>query len=178
MHDLETSLALLAKTPAALNALLRELPDAWTRRNEGEKTWSAFDIVGHLIHCEHADWMPRVRCILAHGDSQPFPPFDRGGHVKAVEGKSMPQLLDELLEIRAKNVAELRGLHLTEVDLARRGRHPGLGIVTMSELLATWAAHDLNHLHQMARVMAVQYREAVGPFAQYLGVMHCDAHGA
>jgi hypothetical protein len=177
MHNLETSIALLEKTPSALNALLRDLPEAWTRHNEGEKTWSAFEVVGHLIHCEHADWMPRVRTILKYGDSQPFPPFDRWGFVKAVEGKTMPQLLDELVAIRAQNVAELRGLHLTETDLARRGRHPGLGPVTMSELVATWAAHDLNHLHQMARVMAVQYREQVGPFAQYLGVMKCDAHG-
>ena len=178
MHDLDTSLALLARTPGALNALLRDLPDAWMRANEGEKTWSAFDIVGHLIHCEHADWMPRVRTILAHGDTQPFPPFDRWGHVKAVEGKTMPQVLDEFVELRAANLAELRSENLTEADLARRGRHPGLGSVTLSELLATWAAHDLNHLHQMARVMAVQYRDAVGPFAQYLGVMHCNAHGA
>lgn len=178
MHHLDTSLALLEKTPAALNALLRGLPDAWTRRNEGEKTWSAFDIVGHLIHCEHTDWMPRVRSILAHDDAQPLPPFDRWGHVKAVEGKSMPQLLDELSHIRAENLVELRAFGLTESDLTRRGLHPGLGSVTLSELLAAWAAHDLNHLHQMARVMATQYTDTVGPFRQYLGVMHCNAHGA
>jgi DinB superfamily len=178
MHNLETTLALLANTPAALNALLRDLPDAWTRASEGEKTWSAFDVVGHLIHCEHDDWMPRVRVILEHGNAVPFPPFDRWGHVKAVEGKSMAELLDELIQLRADNLAELRGLRLTESVLARRGRHPALGVVTLSELLATWAAHDLNHVHQMARVMAHQYREAVGPFRQYLGVMRCDAHGA
>jgi hypothetical protein len=178
MHDLDASLALLERTPSALNALLRELPDAWTRCNEGEKTWSPFDIVGHLVHCEHTDWMPRVRCILAHGDSQPFPPFDRFGHMKAVEGKSMAQVLDELIGLRAANLAELRSKNLTESDLARRGRHPSLGLVTLSELLATWAAHDLNHLHQMSRVMALQYADAVGPFRQYLGVMRCNAHGA
>lgn len=177
MHNLETTFSLLEKTPVALNALLRDLPDAWTRRNEGEKTWSAFDVVGHLVHCEHDDWMPRVRVILEHGDAVPFPPFDRWGHVKAVEGKRMAQLLDELVKLRAHNLAELRGLRLTEADLVRRGRHPGLGVVTLSELLATWAAHDLNHLHQMARVMAFQYREVVGPFREYLGVMRCDAHG-
>jgi hypothetical protein len=178
MHKLESTLALLERTPSALNALLRDLPDVWTRLNEGEKTWSAFDVVGHLIHCEHEDWMPRVRTILRHGDTQPFPPFDRWGFVRAVEGKSMAQLLDEFIDIRAKNLAELRSLSPNETDFARRGRHPGLGIVTLSELLATWAAHDLNHLHQMARVMAIQYRDAVGPFAQYMGVMHCNAHGA
>jgi hypothetical protein len=177
MHDIDTSLALLERTPSAFNALLRDLPDAWTRRNEGEKTWSAFDIVGHLVHCERADWMPRVRSILASTEPQPFPPFDRWGHVRAVEGKSMAQVLDELAELRAANLAELRLKNLTERDLSRRGIHPGLGPVTLSELLATWSAHDLNHLHQMARVMAVQYRDPVGPFRQYLGVMHCDAHG-
>jgi hypothetical protein len=178
MHDLSTSLTLLDRTPLALNALLRGLPDAWTRRNEGENTWSAFDIVGHLIHCEHQDWMPRVKVILAHGDTQPFPPFDRWGHVQAVAGQSMPQLLDAFAAARAANLAALRAMSLTASDLDRRGRHPGLGIVTMSELLAAWAAHDLNHLHQMARVMAFQYRDAIGPFRQYLGVMHCNAHGA
>jgi DinB superfamily len=177
MHDLDVSLALLDRTPAALNAFLRDLPDAWTRRNEGEKTWSAFDVVGHLVHCEREDWMPRVRAILDHGDSAPFPPFDRFGHIRAVEGKSMAQVLDELIELRAKNLAELRSKRLTESDLALHGIHPGLGPVTLSELLATWAAHDLNHLHQMARVMAHQYRDVVGPFRQYLGVMHCNAHG-
>ena len=178
MHDLNGTIALLERTPAALDALLRDLPDEWTRRNEGEHTWSAFEVVGHLIHCEHDDWMPRVRTILAHGDTRPFPPFDRWGHVRAVEGKSLPQLLDELTGIRRENIAALRALNLAEADLARPGRHPALGIVTLSELLATWAAHDLNHLHQIARVMAHQVREPVGPFRAYLGVMRCDAHGA
>lgn len=178
MHDLQATVALLEKTPSAFNALLRDLPEAWTRRNEGERTWSAFDVVGHLIHCDYDDWMPRIHTALQHGDSQPFAPFDRWGHVKAVEGKSMPQLLDEWIPLRAKRIQELQDLHLSEADLARRGRHPGLGPVTISELLATWATHDLNHLHQTARVMAQQYRENVGPFRQYLGVMHCDAHGS
>jgi hypothetical protein len=178
MHNLDTSLALLERTPAALNALLRDLPDAWTRRNEGEKTWSAFDVVGHLVHCEQADWMPRAKSILASVEPQAFPPFDRWGHVKAVEGKSMAQVLDELASLRAANLAELRSKNLTQSDLARRGIHPALGPVTLSELLATWAAHDLNHVHQMARVMAHQYQEVVGPFQKLLGVMHCDAHGA
>jgi len=177
MHDLDLTVALLQQTPSAFNALLRNLPDEWTRRNEGENTWSAFDVVGHLIHCDHDDWMPRIHTTLQHGDSQPFAPFDRWGHVKAVEGKSMPQLLDEWMQLRAKRMSELRGLQLSPADLARRGRHPGLGPVTISELLATWAAHDLNHLHQTARVMAHQYRENVGPFRQYLGVMHCEGHG-
>jgi hypothetical protein len=178
MHSLDQTIALLTRTPAALDALLRDLPDAWTRANEGENTWSAYDVVGHLIHCDHTDWMARARILLEFGETRPFDPFDRWGHVKAVEGKSFGQLLDDLASVRAANLAELRGWNLTETDLAKRGRHPALGTVTLGELLATWAAHDLNHLHQMARVMAYQCREDVGPFRQYLGVMRCDAHGA
>jgi hypothetical protein len=177
-HDLEHSISLLTRTPAALDALLRDLPDTWTRRDEGDKTWSAFDVVGHLIHCEHTDWMPRARMILQFGDTRPFEPFDRWGHVKASQGKSLGQLLDELARVRAENVAEVRGWGLGPEQLALRGRHPALGTVTLSELLATWAAHDLTHLHQIARVMAHQYRDAVGPFAAYLGVMQCGGHGA
>ena len=177
-HDLDHSLSLLSRTPAALDALLRDLPDAWTRRNEGEKTWSAFDVVGHLIHCERTDWMPRARMILQHGDTRPFDPFDRWGHVNEVEGKSLPNLLDELSRVRAENLAELRGWRLGPEQLALRGRHPALGSVTLSELLATWAAHDLTHLHQITRVMAHQYHDTVGPFAAFLGVMQCGGHGA
>lgn len=147
-------------------------------RNEGQNTWSAYDIVGHLIHCEIDDWIPRARRILADGEAKPFDPFDRQGHRKLVLGKTLPQLLDDFAARRAANVDELRSWDLTSADLDKRGLHPALGPVTFSELLATWAAHDLNHLHQMARVIAHQYREAVGPFRAYLGVMQCTAHGA
>jgi DinB family protein len=178
MHHLDQTIAFLSRTPAVLNALLRELPDAWTLHNEGEKTWSAYDIVGHLIYCEIDDWMPRARRILVDGEAKPFEPFDRWGHLKLVEGKALPQLIDEFAARRAANLDELRSWNLTEADIEKRGRHPRLGSLTLSELLATWAAHDLNHLHQMSRVMAHQYREAVGPFRAYLGVMQCTAHGA
>lgn len=135
-------------------------------------------MVGHLIHCERTDWMPRARIILEFGETRPFDPFDRWGHVQAVEGKSVGELLDDLARERAANLDELRGWNLTDGDLAKRGRHPALGTITLGELLAAWAAHDLNHLHQIARVMAIQYREEVGPFRQYMGVMQCSAHGA
>ena len=161
-----------------MDALLRGLPDEWTLRNEGEGTWSAFDVVGHLIHCERVDWMPRTNWLLQHGETEPFPAFDRWGHVREVQGKSLPQLLDEFVAIRAENLDRLSALNLRPEDLSRRGLHPALGSVTLSQLLATWAAHDLNHLHQMSRVMAGQYREAVGPFREYMGVMRCAAHGA
>jgi hypothetical protein len=174
---LESSFALLERTPAAVDALLRGLPEAWVMATEGEKTWSARDIVGHLIHCEHTDWMPRARSILVSDGVTEFPPFDRSGHVQAIEGKPLEQLLEEFAEIRATNLIEARGWNLRPEELALRGRHPALGEVTLDELLATWAAHDLNHLHQLTRVLAHQYREAVGPFQSYLGVLHCDGHG-
>lgn len=177
-HNLEDSLSLLARTPAALDALLRDLPDAWTRRDEGDKTWSAFDVVGHLIHLERTNWIPRARMILQSGDTKPFEPFDRWGHVPAIRGQSLPQLLDELSGIRSQNIALVRGWRLSPDQLALRGLHPTFGPVTLSELLATWAAHDLTHLHQITRVMAHQYRDTVGPWSKFLGVMNCGGHGA
>jgi DinB superfamily len=176
-HHLEQTIALLARTPAALNALLRGLPEEWTFRNEGEKTWNVFDIIGHLIHAERTDWMPRARMVLESGEAEPFPPFDREGHIRESLGKSLEQLLDEFARVRSENLEHLRALHLRAEDLERRGRHPALGAVTLSELLATWATHDLNHLHQISRVMAHQYRETVGPWSAYLGVLHCKGHG-
>jgi len=177
-HNLEYTIALLARTPAALDALLRDMPDAWTRCNEGEKTWSAFDVVGHLVHGELTDWMPRARTILDSGETRAFKPFDRWGQERASAGKSLGQLLDEFARLRAQNLRELHELKLKQDDLARRGRHPELGVVTLSELLATWAAHDLTHLHQISRIMAHQYHDAVGPWSVYLGVMQCAGHSA
>ncbi len=177
-HNLQDTTSLLTRTPAALNALLRDLPETWTLRNEGENTWSAFDIIGHLIHGERTDWMPRARMVLQFGETQPFEPFDRQGHAREMQGKSLGQLLDEFARLRAANLAELRALNLRPEDLERHGRHPSLGVVTLSALLATWAAHDLTHLHQISRVMAHQYREAVGPWSAYLGVLHCAGHGS
>jgi hypothetical protein len=177
-HNLQHTISLLARTPGALSAFLRDLPETWTFRNEGEDTWSAFDIVGHLIHADRTDWMPRVKTILKFGESEAFESFDRWGHVRESQGKSLGQLLDEFANVRVEKLAELRALNLKSEDLERRGRHPALGVVTLSYLLATWAAHDLNHLHQISRVMAHQYRQAVGPFGAYLGVLKCDGHSS
>jgi DinB superfamily len=177
-HNLEHTISLLSRTPATINALLRDLPQAWTLRNEGDDSWSAFDIVGHLIHGDRTDWMPRARMILQYGEAKPFEPFDRMGQVRESEGKSLPQLLDEFARLRAEKITELRSLKLQPQDFQRRGLHPALGVVTLSQLLATWAAHDLTHLHQISRVMAHQYRSAVGPWSKYLGVMHCDGHSS
>jgi hypothetical protein len=177
-HDLSNSIALLTRTPATLNALLRDLPNAWTSTNEGENTWTVFDVVGHLIHGERTDWMPRAKRILEFGESKAFDPFDRFAQNRESQGKSLPQLLDEFAGLRADNLTQLRALNLQPQDFDRRGRHPALGTVTLSELLATWAAHDLTHLHQISRIMAYQYRDAVGPWSKFLGVMHCAGHSA
>ena len=177
-HNLQDTISLLAGTPAALNALLRDLPETWTLRNEGGETWSAFDIVGHLIHGERTDWMPRARMILQFGEAKTFEPFDRWGQGRESKGKSLAQLLDEFARLRSENLAELRALNLRQEQLERRGKHPALGVVTLSELLATWAAHDLTHLHQISRVMAHQYREAVGPWTKFLGVLQCAGHSS
>jgi hypothetical protein len=177
-QGLPQTISLLTRTPLALNALLRDLPEEWTLRNEGENTWSAFDVVGHLIHGERTDWMPRVRMVLQFGESQKFEPFDRWGQARESQGKSLEQLLDEFARLRSENLGALRGLNLRPEDLERRGRHPSLGIVTLAQLLATWATHDLTHLHQISRVMAHQYRDAVGPWIAYLGVLQCAGHSS
>jgi hypothetical protein len=177
-HSLPQTISLLTRTPSALNVLLRDLPDAWTLRNEGDKTWSPFDVVGHLIHGERTDWMPRVRTILQHGEAQPFAPFDRWAQERESQAKSVDQLLDEFSALRFENLGELRALNLTPDHLNLRGRHPALGVVTLSQLLATWAVRDLTHLHQISRTMAHQYRNAVGPWAAYLGVLHCAGHSS
>jgi DinB family protein len=175
---LEDTIALLASTPATLNALLRDLPEIWTQRSEGGDTWNAFEVIGHLIHGERTDWMPRARMILDFGETRTFEKFDRSGHQSEVEGKTTNQLLNEFARDRSENLARLRAMNLKKEDLARRGRHPALGVVTLSQLLATWAAHDLTHLHQISRIMANQYREAVGPWSAYLGVMQCHGHSS
>ena len=177
-QDLQRTVSLLSRTPSALSALLRDLPDAWTFANEGENTWTVFDIVGHLIHGERTDWMSRAKTILEFGETKTFEPFDRLGQMRESQGKSLGQLLDEFAHLRSANLDELRTLNLGEEDFQRRGRHPALGVVTLSDLLATWAVHDLTHLHQISRVMAHQYREAVGPWSKYLGVLQCAGHSS
>jgi len=175
---LDDTIALLSTTPSALNALLRNLPETWIHTREGADSWTAFEVVGHLIHGERTDWIPRARMILQYGDSRPFDAFDRGGHQQEIQGKSIGQLLDEFSRARSENLDGLKGLKLQPSDFTRRGMHPALGGVTMSQLLATWAAHDLTHLHQISRIMAYQYRDTVGPWSAYLGVMQCNGHSS
>lgn len=177
-HNLDYTIGLLARTPATLDTLLRDLPDTWVLSNEGERSWNAFEVVGHLIHGEKTDWMPRARIILEFGESRTFEPFDRLAQERDSAGKSLGELLDEFARVRAVNLDDLRAMKLTDNDLRKRGVHPVFGSVTLSQLLATWVAHDLTHLHQISRVMAHQYRDAVGPWTKFLGVMQCAGHSS
>jgi DinB family protein len=177
-QNLEQTIALLARTPAALNAWLRDLPEAWTHRNEGGDTWNVFEVVAHLIYGERTDWIPRVRIILEFGESRAFEPFDRKGHIKLSQGKTLAQLLDEFARVRSEGLKQLRAMNLRPEDLERRGRHPAFGAVKLSQHLASWASHDLTHVHQISRIMAGQYREAVGPWSAYLGVLQCAGHSS
>jgi hypothetical protein len=169
--DLPHALEILERTPATFRALLGGLSAEWTAPNEGPDTFSAFDNVGHLIHGERTDWIPRARIILEQGPRRRFEPYDRFAQYRESRGKSMEMLLDEFARLRAENLATLRGWRLSDRELALEGEHPELGAVTLRQLLATWAAHDLGHVAQTARVMAKQYREAVGPWRTYLPVL-------
>lgn len=170
-YRLDEALALLERMPVILRAWLAELPDAWTRATEGPGTWSAFDVVGHLIHGEKTDWIPRTEWILQKGESAPFEPFDREAMFAASEGRSLEELLGAFAALRTANLVRLRGLGLTEADLDRRGRHPEFGPVTLRQHLATWVAHDMSHLAQIARVMAKRYGADAGPWKAYLSVL-------
>ncbi len=169
--DLTTGVAVLERTPQTLRALLGGLPDAWTEATEGPGTWSPYVVVGHLIHGERADWIARARIILAQGAERRFAPFDREAQFRESAGRSLDALLREFATLRAENLATLRAWRLTDAQLALDGEHPAFGAVTLRQLLATWVAHDLSHLTQIARTMATQYRDAVGPWRAYLSVM-------
>jgi hypothetical protein len=169
--DLTAGVAVLERTPQTLRAMLAGLPLAWTDATEGPQTWSPYDIVGHLIHGERTDWIPRAQIILAQGENRRFTPYDRFAQFGESQGKTLAALLDEFERLRAENLMTLAGLRLTEAQLALEGEHPAFGAVTLRQLLATWVAHDLGHVAQTARVMAKQYREAIGPWREYLPVM-------
>ncbi|HSE32590.1 MAG TPA: DinB family protein [Pyrinomonadaceae bacterium] len=170
--QLEEARQILSRTPLTLNSLLLPLSNAWLLRNEGAETWSPFDVVGHLIHGEETDWIPRTKVILQHGEGRPFEPFDRFAMFERSKGKSITELLDTFTRLREANLQELDEMKLTAADLEKRGRHPELGTVTLKQLLATWVAHDLGHVAQIVRVMAKQYREEVGPWRQYLSIVN------
>jgi hypothetical protein len=169
--ELTAGIAVLERTPDTLRALLAGLPPTWTDATEGPETWSPYVIVGHLIHGERTDWIPRAQIILDQGPQRRFTPYDRFAQFHESQGKPLAVLLDEFARLRTENLATLAGWRLTDAQLALEGEHPELGPVTLRQLLATWVAHDLGHVAQTARVMAKQYREAVGPWRAYLPVM-------
>lgn len=170
--NLDDATEVLRRTPATLRMLLEGLPDPWIHENEGPDTWSPFAVLGHLIHGEKTDWIPRARIILDAGEARAFDPFDRFAQFRDSQGRTISGLLDDFAALRAANIEALRGLGLTEADLERRGIHPAFGPVTLRELLATWVTHDLGHIAQIARVMAKRYAGAVGPWREYLPVLH------
>jgi len=169
--DLDEAVMLLSRTPGVVEALVGALPEGWEHVREGEGTWSPFDVVGHLIHGEKTDWMQRARHALERGESVPFAPFDRDAQLRESAGRTLGELLAELSTLRAANVKALQRLELTEADLERRGVHPELGSVTLRQLLATWVAHDFDHVMQIARVLGRQYTGEVGPWSVYLRVI-------
>jgi hypothetical protein len=169
--ELEHAIPILRRTPATLKSLLLHLPEPWILQNEGPETWSPNDVLGHLIHGEHTDWIPRAKVILEHGEAQAFEPFDRFAMFDESKGKSLADLLDIFAQLRARNLDELEGMNLRPDLLEKRGMHPELGAVTMRQLLSTWVVHDLGHIQQVVRVMAKQYRDEVGPWRAYLSVL-------
>ena len=170
--QLADALSILARTPAALDAMLRGLPEPWLRANEGPETWSPFDVVGHLIHGERTDWVPRLRLILEHGDARPFEPFDRFAMFEESRGKTIAELLETFSTLRAQNLETVRAPQLEPADFHCRGTHPALGPVTLGQLLATWVTHDMTHMAQISRVIAKQYQDEVGAWRQYIGVLN------
>ena len=169
--DLAAGIAILERTPRTLRAMLSGLPSKWTDATEGPETWSPYDVVGHLIHGESTDWIPRARIILAQGPERRFTPYDRFAQFRESKGKSLADLLNEFERLRESNLATLKGWDLDEDELRLTGEHPALGSVTLKQLLASWVVHDLGHVVQAARVMAKQYRETIGPWREYLQVV-------
>jgi uncharacterized damage-inducible protein DinB len=168
--NLEDAVVILARTPASLTGLLAGLPEPWVRMTEGDGEWSPYDVIGHLVHGERTDWLPRVRHILA-GEQQPFAPFDRTAQFTESQGKSIGELLTTFAELRRENIAAVVSMKLTAADLSRTGQHPELGEVRLGQLLATWVVHDLNHLGQIVQTMARRYTHAVGPWRAYLSIL-------
>lgn len=169
---IEQAVEILSRTPATLNSLLRGVSDDWLYKNEGRESWSPFDVLGHLVHGEETDWIPRAKIILDHGTDRPFDPFDRTAMFEKFKGRSADELLDMFESLRRKNIEELQSLNITSEKLQLRGAHPALGEVTLGQLLATWTVHDLSHIAQITRVMCRQYTEEVGPWTAFLPILN------
>ena len=170
--NIQSALQVLERTPVIIETILRNLDNGWTMNNEGAESWSAYDIVGHYIHGEKTDWIPRVQIILDDKADKHFVPFDRFAQFTNSKGKSLEELLDEFKALRIKNLAILKQVEFSEGLLNRTGIHPKFGTVTLKQLLATWVVHDLTHIYQVSRVMAKQYEMEVGPWKEFLGVLN------
>jgi hypothetical protein len=169
--DITQGIAVLERTPGTLHAMLHDLGTSWIDATEGPETWSPYVIIGHLVHAERANWIPRARSILSQSASRRLPPYDRLAHFQESRGQSLTSLLHEFGRLRAENLATLAAWRLTDTELALAGEHPEFGTVTLRQLLATWVVHDLGHIAQTARVMAKQYRDAIGPWRAYLPIV-------
>lgn len=171
-YDLNNAIAVLEKTPVIFKTMLGDLSSHWTHQNEGGDSWSPYDVVGHLVHGERTDWMPRLEIVLSDGPNKTFTPYDRFAQFEMSKGKSLSQLLEEFELLRNDNLNTLRSKQLTETDLTREGIHPELGPVTLSQMLSAWVVHDLGHIAQVSRVMAKQYKNEVGPWPKYLTILN------
>ena len=171
-YRLDQAKEILRRTPATLNALLSNLSDDWVLANEGPETFSPYDVIGHLIEGEENDWIPRARIILDHGEAKPFEKFDRFAMYEKSKGKSLAELLARFEKVRGESLRQLEEMNLTPELLQKRGTHPALGSVTLSQLLSAWVVHDLGHIRQIVRVMAKQYREEIGPWTEYLSIVN------
>ncbi|MCW5519014.1 DinB family protein [Aureitalea sp. L0-47] len=169
--NLQQSIELLERTPKVLNAMLSGLSEEWINNNEGNNTWSPYDVVGHLVHGERTDWIPRTFIIMNDSDQKTFTPYDRFAQFEESKGKSLEQLLDEFESLRKANLEQLRGFGLMDSDLRRQGIHPSLGPVTLRNLLSAWVVHDQGHIAQISRVLAKQYKEDVGPWNEYMTIL-------
>lgn len=169
--ELSQAILILKKTPTTLISFLKDLPEEWSHKNEGNNTWSAFDIIGHLIHGEKTDWIPRARIILGDNSNKDFEPFDRFAQFENSKGKTLNELLTSFNKLREENIRHLLAMNISENDLDKEGVHPEFGNVSLKQLLATWVTHDLGHIAQITRVMAKQYKHEVGPWKEYIGIL-------
>ncbi len=171
IFEINKAIEILKRTPLTIERLLDGISEEWLLNNEGEDTWSPYEIVGHLIHGEKTDWIPRTKIILSNLENKTFKPFDRFAQKKESQSKSISELLEEFKKLRTDNVEELRSLNINDTDLSKKGIHPELGEAKLKELLSTWVVHDLGHISQIARVMAKQFKDEVGVWKEYLGVL-------
>ena len=171
-YDIQKSIQVLERTPKVIKEMLTGIDDVWINSNEGGESWSPFDIVGHLIHGEKTDWIARIKIVLEQGEKNTFDPFDRFAQFEESKGKTIDQLMDEFEQLRIQNLAAFKAFNIRPDQYDLKAMHPSLGEVTLNNLLATWVAHDLGHIAQIARVMAKQYKDEVGPWYEYIPILH------